>query len=168
VNSADHKNMRSQERTVAEAIELVRQWRGLHLNCAKPNNSRKKVNLQEAARMLGVSKKSLDDYYCQLRLAEQFGFEFEKHLPNKMGVLRSFVKDRKSDEEHQKPKLHRHPKNLRIIEDSEFKTMLFPQIRDSAAQSQDSVSVKAPSESLKNGGDELAGNPRQLTEINYL
>lgn len=109
--------MRSRERTVAEAIELVKRWRGLHLSCPKPNNARKKVNLQEAARMLGVSKKSLDDYYCQLRLAEQYGFDFAKHLHEKMGVLRSFVKDRKGEEERQQIRPHRHPKNLQIIED---------------------------------------------------
>lgn len=80
VGSADRKDMRSRERTVAEAIELVKRWRSLHLNCSKPNNARKKVNLQEAARMLGVSKKSLDDYYCQLRLAEQYGFDFQAHF----------------------------------------------------------------------------------------
>ncbi len=28
----------------------------------------KKINLQEAAEMIGISKKSLDDYYYQLRL----------------------------------------------------------------------------------------------------
>jgi hypothetical protein len=26
--------------------------------------------------MLGVPKKTLDDYYCQLRIAEQHGFDF--------------------------------------------------------------------------------------------
>ncbi len=34
------------------------------------------MNLQEAAREVGVSKKSLDDYYCQLRLAELHNFNF--------------------------------------------------------------------------------------------
>jgi hypothetical protein len=87
--------MRSRERTVAEAIDLVKRWRNLHLNCTKPNNNKKKINLQEAARMLDVSKKSLDDYYCQLRLAEMHGFDFEKNLHEKMGVLRAYVKDSK-------------------------------------------------------------------------
>jgi len=30
--------------------------------------------LQDAAKLTGIPKKSLDDYYCQLRLAEQYGF----------------------------------------------------------------------------------------------
>lgn len=34
----------------------------------------KKLNLQEAAKVVGVSKKSLDDYYYQLRIGEQHDF----------------------------------------------------------------------------------------------
>ena len=29
---------------------------------------KKRLNLQDAAKIVGISKKSLDDYYCQLRL----------------------------------------------------------------------------------------------------
>lgn len=79
-DSGERRDMRSRERTVGEAIDLVKRWRGLHVSCPKPSNTRKKVNLQEAARMLGVSKKSLDDYYCQLRLGEFYGFDFASHL----------------------------------------------------------------------------------------
>lgn len=50
------------------------------------------MNLQEAAKMIGVSKKSLDDYYCQLRLGEFYGFEFAAKLHEGIGVLRTFVK----------------------------------------------------------------------------
>lgn len=107
--------MRSRERTVGEAIGLVKKWRNLHLNCTKPNNNKKKINLQEAAKMLAVSKKSLDDYYCQLRLAELYQFDFGQHLDEKMGVLRSFVKERKVEEEQKNLRPHRHPKNLKII-----------------------------------------------------
>jgi hypothetical protein len=115
LDSEDKKDIRSRERTVAEAINLVKKWRFLHLNCAKPNNSKKKVNLQEAAKMLGVSKKSLDDYYCQLRLAEMYVFDFERNLNEKMGFLRGFVKEMKTEEELKKLKPHRHPKSLKII-----------------------------------------------------
>jgi len=53
-----------------------------------------KVNLDVAASMVGLSRKTLDDYYAQLRKAERFKFDFEKHTASKMGVLRKFVKDR--------------------------------------------------------------------------
>jgi hypothetical protein len=42
--------------------------------------------------MVGISKKSLDDYFCQLRLAEEYGFDFESNFDEKIGVLRAFVK----------------------------------------------------------------------------
>ena len=45
--------------------------------------------------MIGLSKKSLDDYYSQLRLGEQYQFDFQKHLDDKIGVLRTHVKKNK-------------------------------------------------------------------------
>lgn len=45
--------------------------------------------------MVGVSKKSLDDYYYQLRIGEQYDYDFQSHLGEKIGELRSFVKSRK-------------------------------------------------------------------------
>ena len=140
--------MRSRERTVGEAIDLVRRWRGLHVSHPKPNNSRKKVNLQEAARMLGVSKKSLDDYYCQLRLAEQFGFDFSQNIHEKMGTLRSFVKERKGEEERQQARPVKHPKNLKIIENLDFEEKLSSRAacRSDPSLYADDASVKAPSE----------------------
>jgi hypothetical protein len=39
-----------------------------------------KINLQEAAKTIGIAKKSLDDYYSQLRLGEKYGFDFIKNI----------------------------------------------------------------------------------------
>jgi hypothetical protein len=44
---------------------------------------------------VGVSKKSLDDYLLQLRFGKKFGFDFQKHKDDKVGVLRSMVKKEK-------------------------------------------------------------------------
>lgn len=52
----------------------------------------RKVNLQEAAKIVGISKKSLDDYFFQLRMGEKYGFDFAKYMDAKVGILRSFVK----------------------------------------------------------------------------
>lgn len=73
-------------------IEIVKQWRDIHVS----NANGKKVNLQESAEMLGISKKSLDDYYYQLRLGEKYDFDFTSHLNEKVGVLRTFIKEIKS------------------------------------------------------------------------
>jgi len=43
-----------------------------------------------------VSKKSLDDYLLQLRFGKKFGFDFQKHKDDKVGVLRSYVKTEKN------------------------------------------------------------------------
>ena len=46
--------------------------------------------------MVGISKKSLDDYYYQLKLGEKFGFDFRGHLLDRIGVLRTFIKLKKN------------------------------------------------------------------------
>lgn len=70
-------------------MELVREWRELHSG----TQDQKRMNLQEAARSIGVSKKSLDDYYYQLRVGEKHGFDFTAHFYDKIGVLRAFIKE---------------------------------------------------------------------------
>lgn len=50
------------------------------------------MSLSEAARAVGVSKKSLDDYYYQLRLGEFYNFDFTNNLQEKVGILRGYVK----------------------------------------------------------------------------
>lgn len=52
-------------------------------------------SLEDAAVKVQVSKKSLDDYLLQLRFGKKFDFDFEKHRDSKVGVLRSFVKQKK-------------------------------------------------------------------------
>lgn len=42
---------------------------------------------------VGLAKKTLDDYYYQLRMAQTYGFDFERHKNDKIGVLRRFVKN---------------------------------------------------------------------------
>lgn len=49
-------------------------------------------SLEEAAKEVGVSKKSLDDYLLQLRFGKKFNFDFEKNKLEKVGTLRHFVK----------------------------------------------------------------------------
>ena len=42
--------------------------------------------------MVGISKKSLDDYYLVLRIGDLLNFDFQNNLSNKMGDLRAFIK----------------------------------------------------------------------------
>lgn len=42
---------------------------------------------------MGVSKKTLDYYFLEFRTAEFFGFDFDAHLDQRMGYLRSFIEE---------------------------------------------------------------------------
>ena len=79
------------------------------------NVTGKKINLEQAAKIVGISKKSLDDYYYQLRLGEKYSFDFYKHLYDRIGTLRSFIKEIKKNNKILKIKAEKHPKNLKII-----------------------------------------------------
>jgi len=44
--------------------------------------------------MIGVSKKSLQDYFRFLKLGEQLNFDFDEMSEQKMGVLRAYVRQK--------------------------------------------------------------------------
>jgi hypothetical protein len=46
--------------------------------------------------MIGFPKKSLDDYYYQLRMGEKYGFDFHANIFDRVGKLRSFLRNFKS------------------------------------------------------------------------
>ena len=71
-------------------MEFVRIWRELYDKTDK--NGKRIYTLQEAAREIGISKKTLDDYYNHIQTASQFKFNFEKFHEMKVGILRKFVK----------------------------------------------------------------------------
>lgn len=56
------------------------------------SNGKRLYTLESAANKVGLAKKTLDDYYYQLRQAEYYGFDFQHHKDDKIGVLRRFVK----------------------------------------------------------------------------
>jgi hypothetical protein len=108
--SSSLKRERSKERVIFEVVEIVKRWRELHLS----RNSPRKVSLQEAAKLVGLPKKSLDDYYYQLRLGEKYGFDFKAHLFDRIGVLRTYLKGLR--ENSKLDKTEKHPKRLKIID----------------------------------------------------
>ncbi len=66
-------------------------WRRYFNGVPDPNSKNGiliRYSLDEAARKVGLSKKSLDDYLLQIRFARRFGFDFEKHKNDNIGVLR--------------------------------------------------------------------------------
>ena len=85
---------RTKERCIADIIEKVSLWRKLY-NGVYREGELIRYSLEDAANKVGVSKKSLDDYLLQLRFGKKYGFDFQEHRAEKVGVLRTFVKDKK-------------------------------------------------------------------------
>lgn len=79
-----HKKLKESERGIGQVITAVKIWRGLYES--------RRCNLTKAAKIVGISKKSLDDYYLVLRIGEIWCFDFEKHMKNMMGDLRNFIR----------------------------------------------------------------------------
>ncbi len=51
-----------------------------------------------------MSKKSLDDYLMQLRFGKKYNFNFQAHKNDKVGVLRSFVKKMRAQDDKKQGK----------------------------------------------------------------
>ena len=76
---------RIKERPIKDAALLVLKWREI---CTQESVPR--ITLKQGALVVGVAKKSLDDYLLQLRLGYKYGFDFAKHRDSKIGVLRNY------------------------------------------------------------------------------
>ena len=59
-----------------------------------------KFSLNEAAKMVGVLRKSLDDYFLMIKQAISLGFDLKKNQHHGFGVLRAFVRKDKEKATH--------------------------------------------------------------------
>ena len=50
-------------------------------------------SLKNAANFVGISKKTLDDYFLILRVGQFHCYDFKSNLDKKIGHLRSFIKN---------------------------------------------------------------------------
>ncbi|CAG9323401.1 unnamed protein product [Blepharisma stoltei] len=87
-----HAARRTKERKIGFIIERVSTWRKLYAGTQGENGLLNKLALDKAADQVGISKKSLDDYLLQIRFGKKFGFNFQEHKDDKVGVLRAYVK----------------------------------------------------------------------------
>ena len=55
-------------------------------------NGKRLFTLETAAKQVGVAKKTLDDYKTQIKMGQQYKFDFTKYQSSKIGILRNFVK----------------------------------------------------------------------------
>ena len=84
------KKKKVKERTIKEAIDSVQKWRQVY---NETDEKGKRIHtLESAAEVVGVAKKTLDDYYANIRVAESYGFDFQTNMNQKIGVLRKFVR----------------------------------------------------------------------------
>jgi hypothetical protein len=90
--SGDKIGRRTKERKIGYIIEKVARWRNLYNGIHNARGNTIRMTLEEAAKQVDISKKSLDDYLLQLRFGRKFGFNFEEHKGDKVGLLRAYVK----------------------------------------------------------------------------
>ena len=53
-----------------------------------------KLNLDQSAEIVGVPRKTLEDYFLLFRTGKTFEFDFKKERKERIGVLRCFVRER--------------------------------------------------------------------------
>ena len=100
VQEKKNHSRRNKERRIGEIIEKVNDWRTLYTGTIDHNGKSAKYSLEDAAKIVGIAKKTLDDYLLQLRAGKKYGFDFQKHKDDKVGTLRSFVKEMKKKEKN--------------------------------------------------------------------
>lgn len=83
---------RAKERTIGEIIKKVFLWKKIYQGIIDDNGNKKKITLQQAAEEVNLSKKSLDEYLNQILLGQKYGFNFNIHKNDKVGMLRGYVK----------------------------------------------------------------------------
>ena len=77
---------RDKEKTIGFAIIKVCKWEKIIQKCE--NN----ITLDDAAKCVGMAKKTLDDYKNQIQLGREKKFNFNKYYKCKMNVLKKFNK----------------------------------------------------------------------------
>ncbi|CAD8078333.1 unnamed protein product [Paramecium sonneborni] len=87
---------RVKERSVYDAMYRVNEWRRLYeQGITKENKKKQRITLQEAANLVKIPKKTLEDYvqiFKKVRLISQI----EEFANKKMGFLRAFIRKNKS------------------------------------------------------------------------
>lgn len=146
----NEKSKRAKERKIGYIIKKVYLWRKLYNGIQDKNGKGIKMTLQDAAEKVEISKKSLDEYLNQIKLGRDYGFDFNKHRNDKVGVLRGFVKSQQPQTASQKIRRknrnkitpQNEPKTLNKLEADDISQSMIP--RDSQA----SLNIFCPSNSM--------------------
>ena len=77
---------RDKEKTIGYAIIKVCKWEKIR------QRSYNNITLDDAAKCIGMAKKTLDDYKNQIKIGREKNFNFNKYYKFKMNVLKKFNK----------------------------------------------------------------------------
>ncbi|CAD8141556.1 unnamed protein product [Paramecium pentaurelia] len=84
---------RVKERLVCEAIEKVERWRLMFTEGLQTNNGEIiKVTLNQAAEIVGIPKKTLEDYTQLFKKVKLLTADIKQFSNEKMGFLRSYLR----------------------------------------------------------------------------
>lgn len=95
INKKDNKGSgRDKEKTIGYSIKKLFKWQKIR------EKSNSKITLIEAAKLVRMPKKTLDEYKNQIMNGQKNGFNFSKHHNDKMNILRTFNNKFKQDEDN--------------------------------------------------------------------
>ena len=78
---------RANEKRIGFVVKKVFQWKGFR------KYTDNKMSLLEAAKNVHLSKKTLDEYFNQIKEGKKYNFDFNKHKKDKVNnILRGYVK----------------------------------------------------------------------------
>jgi hypothetical protein len=92
INLAEEsKGKRSRERKISEVSDKVDEWKQTCFRLKTMMPDVRKIS-EKAAELVGIPKKSLDDYMHQIKLGRKYNFDFGSNQDTKIGILRQFNK----------------------------------------------------------------------------
>lgn len=95
--SSKSKVRRGNEKRICEVLDALTKWKALFTYGQVDSKGVQKIyTRQEAADMIHIPKKTLDDYKLQVKTAKDLKFDFHLHYKEKFGVLRQFNKKMRS------------------------------------------------------------------------
>ena len=85
-NNYKKESKRAKEKRIGFIIKKVFTWKSLRKHTGN------KMSLVQAAEAVGLSKKTLYEYFNQIKEGKKYNFDFNKHKKDKVNVLRGYVK----------------------------------------------------------------------------
>eukprot|EP00826_Nyctotherus_ovalis_P013957 TRINITY_DN13841_c0_g1_i13.p1 TRINITY_DN13841_c0_g1~~TRINITY_DN13841_c0_g1_i13.p1 ORF type:complete len:249 (+),score=57.75 TRINITY_DN13841_c0_g1_i13:219-965(+) len=92
MSDSEERLIKSKGNTIASIMFEVAAWRAFYVGHITPEGSRVKYTLQRAAEVVGIKKKTLDDYLQQIKKATARNFDFYQNRDKPIGFLRSSVR----------------------------------------------------------------------------